>query len=96
MAKPIGPALLRKALHDRDMKLAELERAINIANGTVCRWLSAEKRPDLDSAVAVEKLLGVPVDSWAEERPKRKKKRKAPRAAPTTTVVAEPPAGGVA
>lgn len=88
MAKPIGPALLRKALHDRGMKLAELERAINIANGTVCRWLSAEKRPDLDSAVAVEKLLGVPVDAWAEERPKRKKKRRA-AATPAAAAPAE-------
>jgi transcriptional regulator with XRE-family HTH domain len=63
-----GPAELRKALAERQMGQGALERAVGVSKGTATHWLSGAKRPDLDSAVAIERLLGVPARVWASKR----------------------------
>ena len=68
-----GPTALHAAMSARGLNQSELERQLGVSVGTANRWLSGEKRPDLDSAMAIRDLLGVPVDAWRGPAKKARK-----------------------
>lgn len=64
--KARGHELLRRALDEREMSQAALERAVDASKGLATRWLAGDRVPDLKFAVAIERLLGVPVCAWVD------------------------------
>jgi len=59
-----GVAALRAALAARRMPLAELERRIGVAYGTVSHWLAGRQRPSLHGALQLQRLLGIDASIW--------------------------------
>lgn len=49
---------------------AFLAHGKSLSEGLVSRWLTGERRPNLDNAVMLEKLFGIEPASWAK-KPRR-------------------------
>ena len=54
-------------LQKRGWTQSDLARAMGTSSGTVNRWLTGERTPDLAMALKLEEVLAVPVRLWAEE-----------------------------
>ena len=61
-----GPGLLVAAMERAHMSAHDVAEAMWVNDSTVCRWLTGERSPGLEMAVALERRLGVPVEAWAE------------------------------
>jgi len=48
------------------MSQGALERSLSVSKGTATHWLSGSKVPELRSAVALQRLLGIPVEIWVD------------------------------
>lgn len=46
-------------LEKREWSLNRLERELDLASGAVSRWFTGKRRPELESALKVQELLGV-------------------------------------
>lgn len=62
-----GVAALRGALERTAMALADLERRIGVAPGTVSHWLAGRQRPNLHSALQLQRLFGIDPALWETE-----------------------------
>lgn len=49
------------------MSQGALERALGRSKGTATHWLAGAKVPDLETAVRMRRLLGIPEESWIPE-----------------------------
>lgn len=52
------------ALRVRGWSQGELERRLGVADGLVSKWTRGVRRPGLDYAFAIERLLGIPAALW--------------------------------
>lgn len=59
MAFPVDR--IRDACRDRNLTLAELERALGFGNGVIAKWSKLKTSPPLDRLVAIAHYLDVPV-----------------------------------
>lgn len=66
-----GPSLLRQRLASSGTSQRSLEKRLGVSGGIVSRWLAGERTPNLDSALMLEDMLGIPVRVWStvDERP---------------------------
>ncbi|GAC1597805.1 MAG: hypothetical protein NVS3B20_20350 [Polyangiales bacterium] len=64
----MGPKLLADALARNGVSQRDLERDLVVAKGLVSRWISGERCPGLDEAIAIRDRFGVSVDDWAAPR----------------------------
>jgi len=90
MAKTDAPQMLRDALAKQGMKQTALERTLNVSVGTASRWLAGKKCPDVNHAVEIERMFGIPVSAWAEARKAAARRRARERRAAAGAPVAEP------
>jgi len=51
--------LLEEAMRVRGLNKRSLSRELGISHVTVCRWLSGEDRPGLDSCLKIARFLGI-------------------------------------
>ena len=64
-----GLIALREAMKKRGWTQADLQRAVEVKPGVATRWLTGERRPDIDSAARIERLLAIPASSWEDLTP---------------------------
>lgn len=62
---------------------AELARACGVNSSNVSHWLARSLRPAPEHRATVERLTGIPADSWAPKRPASKPAPSAPPLTPT-------------
>ncbi len=60
-----GLRRLRLAMAERGWQARELAEALGVDKATPHAWLWADRKPDLDKAVLIERALGVQVDLWS-------------------------------
>ncbi len=65
---------IRKLCEGAGTTICEVERACNIANGTIGKW--AERTPRLDTVKKVADYFGVTVDSLLAEEENERKENK--------------------
>jgi transcriptional regulator with XRE-family HTH domain len=61
-----GAELLRRRLTDRGISQRGLEQRLGIASGLVNKWLSGERKPGRDLALALSRVLQIPVSAWTD------------------------------
>ena len=61
---------IREVCRERDITLAELERALSYGNGTIAKWETAKGSPPFDRVVAIAEYLKVPVARLTGEEKK--------------------------
>lgn len=49
------------------MSQGALERALGRSKGTATHWLAGAKVPDLETAVRMRRLLGIPEEAWVSQ-----------------------------
>jgi hypothetical protein len=61
-----GPRLLKRYLAETEQRPRDLSRATAIDESLLSRWLSGERRPDLDNAIRLERHTRgkVPAAAW--------------------------------
>ena len=47
------------------MSQGALVRSLGVSKGTATHWLAGTKRPALENALAIERLLGIAATAWA-------------------------------
>lgn len=50
------------------MPAAELARALGVSESAVCRWLKAQRLPDLERIAEIARVLDVSVDALISEQ----------------------------
>lgn len=55
---------LQEALNERGWTQNELARQLETSSAVVSRWLTGQRRPELEMAVRLQRLLGISVESW--------------------------------
>ena len=61
-----GPGMLVAAMERAQLSSRDVAELFLVNDSTVSRWLTGERTPGLEMAVAIERRLGVPVEAWAE------------------------------
>lgn len=61
-----GAQLLAEVLQETGKTQGQLAREVGVDSGLVNRWVHGSRTPDRTRAVAVERILGIPVASWDE------------------------------
>lgn len=61
-----GISAVLEELRRRGWSQGDLARELNTGTGTVSRWLTGSRLPDLDMAVRIERLLGVAPSLWVK------------------------------
>ena len=66
-----GARLLAEALKASSPTITQrkVERDLDVASGLVTRWLKGTRKPDIDAAVALERMFGIPPAAWTVEDP---------------------------
>lgn len=64
MRRPKPKEMLERAMAAKNLRAVDLAEALVVGEGTVSRWLAGHRRPGLASAIQIERLLGIPVDTW--------------------------------
>lgn len=86
-----GRKLLREALAARQWSQGELERQLDLSDSAVGRWVRGERRPGVNAALQLQRVLGIPVEAWAHKN-KRGHKRKARKTVQPTRPTSKTPA----
>jgi predicted transcriptional regulator len=60
--------MLERAMRERGWSQVRLASELGVTQSAVSKWLSGKRCPDGWSAVGLQKMLGVPIDSWPNER----------------------------
>ena len=55
-------AMAKRAWKPRDLQLAAGVKSLSV----VGRWLKGQRRPDIDMAARIERLLAIPASSWED------------------------------
>ena len=66
MAQTRGPKLLERALARKGWSQGDLERELGAGDAVVSKWINGVRTPGLEYALKIERLLGVPAESWVE------------------------------
>lgn len=66
MSETRGSQLLARALDRKGLSQQELETRIGASAGIVSRWLAGKRRPSLEWATTLRKVLGIPSSAWLE------------------------------
>jgi len=59
-----GAQQLAAALERAEWSQQQLEQRLGVTRGLVSRWLSGERRPGLEHALELERLLKIPAKTW--------------------------------
>lgn len=62
-------AALQAALRRRGWTQADLARELSVPTGTVNNWCVGRRRPNITFALEIQAVLGVPLSTWARQRP---------------------------
>lgn len=62
----MGARALRDKLDSAGLSRFGLEQRLGVARGVVYRWADGSARPDLTSAILLNRLLGIPIELWAD------------------------------
>lgn len=49
------------------MRPSDLARALDVSAESVSGWMSGKSLPTIKHMVQIEKILGIPLKSWAED-----------------------------
>lgn len=60
-------AAVKRELDQRGWSQLDLAKKLGESPQLVSRWLLRERRPGLDKAAAIERVLGVPMRLWARK-----------------------------
>ena len=60
----VGARRLAAVLKRGKLSQADVGRAVNAGRHLVCRWVSGLRRPVLRYALALQRVYGIPADSW--------------------------------
>jgi transcriptional regulator with XRE-family HTH domain len=60
-----GRRLLALALERAGLSQADLAARLGVTQPAISRYLAAERMPTLELALALQRELGIPSDSWA-------------------------------
>lgn len=55
-------------LEETGLNQSELSARLGVFDSAVSRWISNKRRPSLRMAIAIEKMLGIPAESWLEPK----------------------------
>ena len=66
-ARRAGCGQLKLAIDRLGLSQHEAARKIGIDQGSLSRWLNGNRLPDLQSAIRIEDVFGVPVRAWITE-----------------------------
>lgn len=61
-----GARVLRDKLERAGVSRFGLEKRLGVARGVAYRWANGTVRPDLTSAILLDRLLGIPIETWAD------------------------------
>ena len=64
---------IRDAAKERNMNLAQIEKALSIGNGVIAKWEKNKGTPPYDRIVAIAELLEVPVSRLTGEKGQKEK-----------------------
>lgn len=64
--RAIGARVLRDKLKSVGLSRCGLEQRLGVASGVAYRWADGSARPDLTSAILLNRLLGIPLELWAD------------------------------
>lgn len=64
---------IRDAAKERNMNLAQIEKALSIGNGVIAKWEKNKGTPPYDRIVAIAELLKVPVSRLTGEMEQKEK-----------------------
>lgn len=68
-----GARRLRAWIDNRGgMSDAAFAKSIGRSPSTLCRWLHGDLRIDIDTALAVERITGIPVSAWRDGSSKKR------------------------
>lgn len=59
-----GAEALAKVIKDRELSQGDVQRAVGVASGVVCKWLDGTKKPSAKHAVVLERVYGIPYSAW--------------------------------
>ena len=63
-----GARVLRDKLKEVGLSRCGLERRLGLSAGTAYRWADGSAKPDITSAILLERALGIPVEIWADSK----------------------------